>query len=199
MSSDIGNILLKRRRFLALVPATLGAGALSSVLGGCGANTGEALDGTVTVQNGQALVPFSQFPKLASVGGHVVVATGSGGRYIVIRTSSRRSARSLQTSRARPAWSREDAGPSSAFHRGIGVDRLVRHLPHVHSRPPVASELADLVRTMARANPLWGAPRIHGELLKLGLDVSQPYRGSAAGCQSPCLQPLAGAASPVPV
>src|SRR6266446_8227771 len=40
-------------------------------------------------------------------------------------------------------------------------------------RPPVASELADLVRTMALANPLWGAPRIHGELLKLGLDVSQ--------------------------
>jgi hypothetical protein len=26
---------------------------------------------------------------------------------------------------------------------------------------------------MSRANPLWGAPRIHGELLKLGLDVSQ--------------------------
>jgi hypothetical protein len=26
---------------------------------------------------------------------------------------------------------------------------------------------------MALANPLWGAPRIHGELLKLGLDVSQ--------------------------
>src|SRR6267154_4125098 len=32
---------------------------------------------------------------------------------------------------------------------------------------------ADLVRTMALANRLWGAPRIHGELLKLGLDVSQ--------------------------
>jgi hypothetical protein len=40
-------------------------------------------------------------------------------------------------------------------------------------RPPVGSELANLVRTMALANPLWGAPRIHGELLKLGLDVSQ--------------------------
>jgi len=26
---------------------------------------------------------------------------------------------------------------------------------------------------MCRANPLWGAPRIHGELLKLGLDVSE--------------------------
>jgi hypothetical protein len=40
-------------------------------------------------------------------------------------------------------------------------------------RPRVGSELADLVCTMALANPLWGAPRIHGELLKLGLDVSQ--------------------------
>src|SRR5713101_8153885 len=40
-------------------------------------------------------------------------------------------------------------------------------------RPRVSSELADLVRTMALANPLWGSPRIHGELLKLGLEVSQ--------------------------
>jgi putative transposase len=40
-------------------------------------------------------------------------------------------------------------------------------------RPPVSSELADIVRTMALANPLWGSPRIHGELLKLGFDVSQ--------------------------
>src|SRR5882672_5242114 len=40
-------------------------------------------------------------------------------------------------------------------------------------RPPVDLEIAKLVRTMALANPLWGAPRIHGELLKLGLDVSQ--------------------------
>ncbi len=35
------------------------------------------------------------------------------------------------------------------------------------------AELAELVRTMALANRLWGAPRIHGELLKLGLHVSQ--------------------------
>src|SRR5262249_56435360 len=40
-------------------------------------------------------------------------------------------------------------------------------------RPPVISELADLVHTMALANPPWGSPRIHGELLKLGFDVSQ--------------------------
>ncbi len=40
-------------------------------------------------------------------------------------------------------------------------------------RPSVPAELAELVRTMALANRLWGAPRIHGELLKLGLHVSQ--------------------------
>ena len=30
-----------------------------------------------------------------------------------------------------------------------------------------------LVRRMSIENPLWGAPRIHGELLKLGFDVAQ--------------------------
>jgi putative transposase len=40
-------------------------------------------------------------------------------------------------------------------------------------RPPVSTEVAALVRTMATANPLWGAPRIHGELLKLGVDVAE--------------------------
>src|SRR5512143_756177 len=40
-------------------------------------------------------------------------------------------------------------------------------------RPKVSVELRSLVREMSRANPLWGAPRIHGELLKLGFDVAQ--------------------------
>src|SRR5262245_71021 len=35
-------------------------------------------------------------------------------------------------------------------------------------RPQVAAEVRKLVRTMAAANVTWGAPRIHGELLKLG-------------------------------
>jgi hypothetical protein len=34
-------------------------------------------------------------------------------------------------------------------------------------------EIRRLIREMSIANPLWGAPRIHGELLKLGVDVSQ--------------------------
>jgi hypothetical protein len=36
-------------------------------------------------------------------------------------------------------------------------------------RPPVNAAIMALVRKMAAANSLWGAPRIHGELLKLGL------------------------------
>src|SRR5438309_4506969 len=40
-------------------------------------------------------------------------------------------------------------------------------------RPMISTELRDLIRWMSYANPLWGAPRIHGELLKLGLTVSQ--------------------------
>jgi len=41
------------------------------------------------------------------------------------------------------------------------------------SRPPVNAEISALVAKMAAANPLWGAPRIHGELLKLGITVSE--------------------------
>ena len=40
-------------------------------------------------------------------------------------------------------------------------------------RPSVKREIRDLIRQMSRANPLWGAPRIHGELLKLGIEISQ--------------------------
>ncbi len=44
-------------------------------------------------------------------------------------------------------------------------------------RPTVAPEVRELIRKMSRANPLWGAPRIHGELLKLGIDISQASVG----------------------
>src|SRR5216684_1865362 len=40
-------------------------------------------------------------------------------------------------------------------------------------RPSVEREIRDLIRQISSANPLWGAPRIHGELLKLGIEVSQ--------------------------
>src|ERR1700676_901527 len=40
-------------------------------------------------------------------------------------------------------------------------------------RPSVDREVRKLIREMSRANPLWGAPRIHGELFKLGVEISQ--------------------------
>src|SRR3990170_3588818 len=56
-------------------------------------------------------------------------------------------------------------------------------------RPPVDRELRKLIREMSKANPLWGAPRIHGELLKLGIEVSQAtvgkYMVRRSGMSSP--------------
>src|ERR1700680_3417863 len=40
-------------------------------------------------------------------------------------------------------------------------------------RPTLAPEIRKLIREMSIANPLWGAPRIHGELLKLGIGVGE--------------------------
>ena len=40
-------------------------------------------------------------------------------------------------------------------------------------RPSVLKDVRDLIRLMSRANPTWGAPRIHGELLKLGMNISE--------------------------
>jgi putative transposase len=44
-------------------------------------------------------------------------------------------------------------------------------------RPRISPETRDLIRRMSNANPLWGAPHIHGELLKLGIDISQATVG----------------------
>lgn len=40
-------------------------------------------------------------------------------------------------------------------------------------RPTIDLEVRKLIRRMSQTNPLWGAPRIHGELLKLGIELSQ--------------------------
>ena len=44
-------------------------------------------------------------------------------------------------------------------------------------RPPVPNDVRDLIRKLSRDNPLWGAPRIHGELLKLGIDIGETSVG----------------------
>src|SRR5438270_13415094 len=56
-------------------------------------------------------------------------------------------------------------------------------------RPAVPADIRDLIRTISRDNPLWGAPRIHGELLKLGIDIAQStvakYMSRRRGPRSP--------------
>src|SRR3974377_1503763 len=41
-------------------------------------------------------------------------------------------------------------------------------------RPQIEADLRTLIRRMSIENPLWGGPRIHGELLKLGFEVARP-------------------------
>jgi hypothetical protein len=40
-------------------------------------------------------------------------------------------------------------------------------------RPQIQTKLRELIRRISRENSLWGAPRIHGEVLKLGFEVAQ--------------------------
>src|SRR5215813_12185085 len=54
-------------------------------------------------------------------------------------------------------------------------------------RPKVNEQIRQLIRRMKAENPTWGAPRIHGELLQLGFEISEPtvsrYLRSLNGCR----------------
>ena len=57
--------------------------------------------------------------------------------------------------------------------RGFRLYWRWKSRPKWPGRRKIPEEIRDLIRSMSRSNPLWGAPRIHGELLKLGITVSQ--------------------------
>src|SRR6476620_2711311 len=59
------------------------------------------------------------------------------------------------------------------WHRAGFRSYWRRKSKHRCGRPAVTAEIRQLIRQMSGANPFWGAPRIHGELLKLGIDVGQ--------------------------
>ena len=105
------------------------------------------------------------------------------------------------------------------WHRA-GVRRYWRWKSrNLGGRPPISAELRALIRRMSLENTLWGAPHIHGELLKLGFTVAQstvakymakkgddlPVRAGARSCAIICrisppsicssFQPLAFACS----
>ena len=58
------------------------------------------------------------------------------------------------------------------WHRRAFAWHWTRKSHRLPGRPEVAANIQDLIRRMSQANPLWGAPRIHGELLKLGIAVA---------------------------
>ena len=65
-------------------------------------------------------------------------------------------------------------GPETLVRWRAGFRRYWRWKSHRRGgRPQIDPELRELIRRMSVENPLWGAPRIHGELLKLGVEVAQ--------------------------
>src|ERR1700726_1366597 len=89
----------------------------------------------------------------------------------------------LQTSRIRQEHRpiRWQLPARLSFRQGHGDPLASRRLQRVlaleiktrSGRPTTSLEVRQLIREISLANPLWGAPRIHGELLKLGIDVGQ--------------------------
>src|ERR1700674_5386548 len=64
-----------------------------------------------------------------------------------------------------------------AWHRRAFAWYWTRRSLRRTGRPHVPAEIRDVIRSMSQANPLWGAPRIHGELPKLGIEVAQSTVG----------------------
>ena len=57
--------------------------------------------------------------------------------------------------------------------QGVSVVLDVEDKAWQAGAPGVPKEVRELIRTMSRDNPIWGAPKIHGELLKLGIDIGE--------------------------
>ena len=66
------------------------------------------------------------------------------------------------------------------WHRRAFARYWTRKSRRRPGRPSLAAAIRDLIQQMSQANFLWGAPRIHGELLKLGIQVSPIDRGQVS-------------------
>lgn len=59
------------------------------------------------------------------------------------------------------------------WHRTAFRSYWRRKSGHKDGRPKIEREVIDLIKQLTNENPLWGVPRIHGELKKLGIHISQ--------------------------
>lgn len=99
-----------------------------------------------------------------------------GGRRVPLRTSDR--LLWAQLSRIWPGWRRAlvlvQPDTVLRWHRqGFRLYWRWKSRPNRPGRPSITDEVRELILEMHRANPTWGAPRIHGELLKLGITAAQ--------------------------
>jgi hypothetical protein len=62
----------------------------------------------------------------------------------------------------------------------IGLGRAGRE----KGRPSISREVREWIQKMSRANPFWGAPRLNGELQKLGINISQATSSEVHGATS---------------
>ncbi|MDP9324838.1 MAG: integrase core domain-containing protein [Acidobacteriota bacterium] len=74
------------------------------------------------------------------------------------------------------------------WHREWLRRRWTRRSGNRCGRPTTEATIRTLVRKMAGANPLWGAPRIHGELTKLGVEISERTVSRLLGRRPPSSQ-----------
>ena len=96
--------------------------------------------------------------------------------------------RPVHTHRSRSREESCGTGTLPPQHGYLGFRFYWRRRSRCPGRPRINPEIRDLIRRMSDANPLWGAPRIHGELLKL--DQDQPGYGravDAVAAQGPVL------------
>ncbi len=73
-----------------------------------------------------------------------------------------------------------------ASHRaGFRLLWRLRSRPKRLGRPRIDADVRILIRRMGEKNPIWGAPRVHGELLKLGFNLSERTVSRYLRCLSP--------------
>ncbi|CAN5644280.1 hypothetical protein BH20ACI3_BH20ACI3_32970 [soil metagenome] len=68
---------------------------------------------------------------------------------------------------------RQTGNSNRVAAKGVSIILALEEQSREVGRSCVSREIRELIRQMSTANPLWGAPRIHGELLKLGVQISQ--------------------------
>jgi hypothetical protein len=128
-------------------------------------------------------------PSLPSLPGPVARLAAPGNhrsrhQLAVVHRSRRPRLRLTAADRRLWVWlSRARGGAVGRSHCHAGCDRVGHRRSfrlfwtwkgrHCTGRPALPPDVRALIRDMSIANPLWGAPRIHGELLKLGIAVSQ--------------------------